>query len=124
MKKIIDFLEENAIEYRRVNYGNPYYYNDGFTIPAVQISFDYELSDDPDELHRKERLFLQYISRRKTHCIAYQGKSGVCIPWYSVMGVSDYKRQQEHENRIKADVEKFWIEEHARREAEKLAAAM
>lgn len=124
MKRIIDFLEENAIEYRRVNYGNPYYYNDGFTVPAVLVSFDYELSENPDELHRKERLFLQYMSRRKTHCIAYQGKKGICIPWYSVIGVFDCKRLQEHESRIMADVEKFWIEEHARREAEKLAAVM
>lgn len=124
MKKIIDFLEENAIEYKRVNYGNPYYYNDGFTVPAVQVYFDYELSTDPDELHRKERLFLQYMSRRKAHCIAYQGKNGIYIPWYSVMNVLDCRRWREHENRIKADVEKFWIEEHARREAERLAAAM
>lgn len=32
MKKIIEFLEANGIEYRRETYGNPYYYNDDLSI--------------------------------------------------------------------------------------------
>lgn len=54
----------------------------------------------------------------------YSGVCGIYIPHYTVMSVFDYHRHAEHEARIRADVEKFWQEEHARREAEKLAAAM
>ena len=124
MKKIIEFLENTGIEYREVTCGNPYYYNDGFTVPAIMVNFDYELTEDRKALEEKERLFKQYMKRRKTHCIAYSGICGIYIPWYTVMGVFDHKRLEEHEARIHADTEKFWQEEHARREAEKLAAVM
>lgn len=124
MQKIIDFLEENAIDYRQVNYGNSDYYNDGFIVPAVMVSFNYEMTNDLDGLQKKKRIFLQYMSRRKNHCIAYMGKSGIYIPWYSVMGLLDYRRLLEHESRIHTDVEKFWIKEHAKQEAERIAATM
>lgn len=124
MKKIIEFLENNGIEYRRETYGNPYYYNDGFSVPALIVKFDYELPDDRKALKEKESLFKQYMRRKKAHCIAYSGVCGVYIPYYTVMSVFDYHRHAEHEARISADVEKFWQEEHARREAERLAAAM
>lgn len=44
MNNFIDFLEANNIEYEIVFYGNPNYYNDGFQIPAVKVSFNYEFS--------------------------------------------------------------------------------
>lgn len=124
MKKIIGFLESNGIEYRRETYGNPYYYNDGFRVPALIVTFDYELTDDRAEMEKKEQLFRQYMKRRKAYCIPYSGVCGIYIPHYTIMSVFDYRRHAEHEARIRADVEKFWKEEHARREAEKLAAAI
>ncbi len=124
MKKIIEFLESNGIEYRRETYGNPYYYNDGFRVPALVVRFDYELTDSADAMKEKERIFRQYMNRRKAYCIAYSGVCGVYIPHYTVMSVFDYNRHAEHEARIRADVEKFWQEKHARRESEKMAAAI
>ena len=124
MKNIIEFLKKNGIDYKKVAYGKPYYYNDGFSVQAIQVTFDYELADDYQELKRKEQLFLQSMKRRKNHCIGYSGKCGICIPWYSVFNVFDFKMQQDHEARIQADVEKFWQEEHARRESEKLMAVI
>ena len=32
MKNIIEFLKKNGIDYKKVAYGNPYYYNDGFSV--------------------------------------------------------------------------------------------
>ena len=124
MKKIIDFLEQSGIEYSREMYGNPYYYNDGFTVPALIVTFDYELTDNRKEMERKESLFKQYMNRQKAHCLPYSGVCGIYIPHYAVMSVFDYRRHAEHEARIRADVEKFWQEEHARREVEKLAAVI
>ena len=63
MKNIIEFLKKNGIEYQEVTYGNPYYYNDEFSVPAIRVTFDYELADDYKELKRKEHIFLQYIGR-------------------------------------------------------------
>lgn len=56
MKKIIEFLEKNGIEYKLVTCGNPYYYNDGFTVPAISIRFDYESIDCSciPEMQKKE----------------------------------------------------------------------
>lgn len=118
MKKIIEFLEKHGIEYRRVNLGDPYYYKDGFTVQAIRVSFDYEIIDRKSipQLQEKERRFNQYIKRRKNYCIGYSGKSGIYIPWYTVLNIDDFERLEEHERRIQADVEKFWQEEHERRE--------
>lgn len=107
MKNIIEFLKKNGIEYQEVTYGNPYYYNDEFSVPAIRVTFDYELADDYKELKRKEHIFLQSMNRRKNYCIGYFGKCGLCIPWYSIFNVFDFKKQQEHEERIQKDIEKF-----------------
>ena len=122
MKKIIDFLENNDIEYRQETYGNPYYYNDGFRVPALVVWFDYELTEDTAALKEKERLFKQYMNRRKAYCIAYSDVCGIYIPYYTIMSVFDYHRHVEHEAQIRSDVEKFWQAEHTRREAERLTA--
>ena len=126
MKKIIEYLEKNGIEYRSVTCGNPYYYNDGFTVPAISIRFDYESIDCSSipEMQKTERAFLKSMERRKNHCIGSSGKSGIYIPWYIIFKTEDFKRYQEHEARIRADVEKFWKEEHTRREREMLQAVM
>lgn len=76
------------------------------------------------KLQEKEKLFTQFMKRKKKHCIGYSGKCGIYIPWYTIFSVSDFKRLQEHESRIHADVEKFWKEEHARRETLGFQAAV
>ena len=124
MKKIIEFLEKHDIEYNHVTLGNPYYYNDGFTVQGITIKFDYELAESFPELQKKERLFNQYMKRRKNHCIGYSGKCGIYIPWYTVLSTDDFERLEKHEARIHADVEKFWKEDHERRVREKLVVAM
>lgn len=127
MNRIIELLEAAGVEYRREAYGNPYYYNDGFQVPALVVRFDYDLTASGEEyraLEGKERDFVQYIKRRKGYCVAYSGRCGIRCPWYAVMSVFDHMRQHEHEARICADVEKFWQEEHARREAAKLGAVI
>ena len=115
MKNIIEFLEKNNIEYEFVTYGNPYYYNDGFTVQAVSVKFVYDLADNIKEMELKEDRFLKSMNRRKSCCIGYDGRYGICSHWYAVFNVDDFKRLEEHEKRIHADVEKFWKEEHARR---------
>lgn len=126
MKKIIEYLEKNGIEYNLVTYGNPYYYNDGFTVSAISIRFDYESIDCSciPEMQKKEKAFLKSMGRRKNYCIGFSGKSGIYIPWYIIFKTEDFKRYQEHETRIRADVEKFWKEEHERCKCEKLQAVM
>lgn len=122
MKKIIEFLKENGIEYRTVSLGNPYYYNDGFTVQGIIVRFDYEIAKEMQELHKKEDTFLKSMKRKKKHCIGYSGRCGIYIPWYTVHATSDFERLEEHEARIDADVQKFWKEEHERRECQKSAA--
>lgn len=56
MKNLVEFLEKNHIEYEYVNYGNPYYYNDGFRVQAISITFDYDLADDIKELEKKKKM--------------------------------------------------------------------
>lgn len=120
MKNIIEYLDKNNIEYEFVSYGNPYYYNDGFTVQAVQVSFDYDLANNIKELKQKENGFLKYMKRKKKCCIGYEGRCGICIRWYSIFDVNDLRKYQEHENKIRKDVEKFWKEEHTRRMNEEM----
>lgn len=121
MKKIIEFLKENGIEYKTVSLGNPYYYNDGFTVQGIAVKFDYELSKDMQGLHKKEEAFLKSMKRRKKHCIGYSGRCGIYIPWYTVLATSDFEELKEHEARIDADVQKFWKEDHERCKCQKSA---
>ena len=97
MKKIIEFLKENSIEYKIVSLGNPYYYNDGFTVQGITIRFDYELAKDMQELQKKEEAFLKSMKRKKKHCIGYSGRCGIYIPWYTVLATSDFEKLKEHE---------------------------
>lgn len=126
MKKIIQYLEKNGIEYKPVTCGDRYYYNDGFTVPVIRIRFDYESIDCSSipEMRRKQDAFIKSMRRRKNYCIGFSGKCGICIPWYTIFKTEDFRRYQEHEARIHADQEKFWKEEHERCEREKLQAIM
>lgn len=58
---------------------------------------------------------MKYLKRKKKCCIGYSGRCGICLQWYSMFDVNDFKMYQEHEARIQADAEKFWIEEHNKR---------
>lgn len=87
----MNFLKNN-IEYEYVNYGNLYYYNDGFLVQAISITFDYNLTDDIKELNKKRKTFLNYMKRKRKRCIGYTVRCGLCIQWYSVFDVSDFKR--------------------------------
>lgn len=111
---MINYLEKNNIEYEFVSYGNPFYYNDGFTVQAVRVNFNYGLADNIKEMEQKEDKFLKSMMRRKSCCIGCSGKCGICSQWYAVFNVDDLRKYEEHEDRIHADVEKFWKEEHAR----------
>lgn len=42
MKNIEKWLKENGIEYRKCKYGNPYYFNDGFQVDGLRISFYFD----------------------------------------------------------------------------------
>ena len=64
------------------------------------------------------------MKRKRKCCIGYTGRCGLCIQWYSVFDVSDFKRYQKHEDRIKSDTEKFWMEEHAKGIAEAMKQAV
>lgn len=124
MKNIIKFLEENNIDYECVKYGNPYYYNDGFSVQAVSVKFDYDFSENITELKQKEDTFLKYMKRKKRFCIGYSGKCGLFIPWYAVFDTDDFEKLKEHEKRIQTDVEKFWKGEHEKRINDGMNTAM
>lgn len=109
MNNFIDFLEENNIEYEIVSYGNPNYYNDGFQVPAIRISFNYELSDNLIGLKKKEDTFLKEIKHNRSFCIGYSYIKDATIHWYSVFNVDDYKRWQDHQAKMQADLVKILI---------------
>lgn len=109
MNNFIDFLEENNIEYEIVSYGNPNYYNDGFTVQAVRISFNYELSDNLIGLKKKEDAFLNEIKHNRSYCIGYSYVKDTFINWYSVFNVDDHKRWQDHQAKMQADLEKTLV---------------
>ena len=80
-------LKKNGIEYRTVSLGNPYYYNDGFTVQGITIRFDYELAKDMQELYKKEEAFLKSMKRKRKHCIGYYGRCGIYILVYGIINV-------------------------------------
>lgn len=102
----MNFLEKNSIGYKIVSYGNPNYYNDGFHVPAVRISFNYELFHNSIELKKKENAFLNEIIHNKSYSIGYSFVKDTNINWYSVFNVDDYKKWQDHQAKMQADLEK------------------
>ena len=42
MKNIEKWLQENGIEYIKCKYGSPYYFNDGFQVDGLRISFYFD----------------------------------------------------------------------------------
>jgi len=110
MKKIIAWLEENGIEYKLCQYGNPYYFNDGFSVKGIQVSFYFD--GIGNEL-KKERLLLDYMKRKKSYvCQRTWFGAGYT---YRILATLDALRLKQHEKAVTEAVEKFWQEEHERR---------
>lgn len=110
MKKIEQWLKDNGFEYRKVKYGNPYYFNDGFTVEGFRISFSF---DEIGNTRAQESQLVKFMSRKKSY---------ICKPFrlgygysYDIMTVFDFARLEKHEREIQDAVEAFWQAEHARR---------
>lgn len=115
MKNIEKWLQENGIEYRKEKYGNPYYFNDGFSVDGLQIAFYWNgIGNAPEKRHELEK----FMSRKR----AYECKSrifGAGIT-YTIMTVFDFRRLEKHEKAVSDAVQAFWQVEHAHRiQAEK-----
>lgn len=110
MKKIIKWLNENGIEYTTCKYGNPYYFNDGFSVDGIKVTFFFdEIGNSRDQ----EKSLVKYMSRKRAYiCKCSRFGAGYS---YCIMTVFDAARLQEHEKAVQDAVEKFWQEEHARR---------
>lgn len=110
MKKIVEFLEKNEIEYKINKYGNPYYFNDGFFVDGIQIQFYF---DEIGNALEKKKLLLDFIKRKKAY-ICREARFGAGYT-YRIMTVFDAARLDQHEKAVKDAMEKFWEEEHKRR---------
>lgn len=110
MKKIIAWLEENRIEYSVNKYGNPYYFNDGFSVDGVQITFYFDGIGNELE---KEKLLRDFMKRKKSYiCKEYRFGAGYT---YRIMTIFDAARLEKHEKAVADATEKYWEAEHARR---------
>ena len=110
MKQIEKWLTDNGITYRPAKWGNPYYFNDGFYVSGLIVTFDFYL--DPDA-SRKMTAFERYMKRKKSYkCMYYNGVGF----WFRVLAASDDTKLEEHEQRVSDAMEAFWQAEHARRQ--------
>ena len=117
MKKIIAWLKENKIEYSINKYGNPHYFNDGFSVDGIQIAFYFDGVGNKQE---NEKLLLDCMKRKKSYnCQRSRFGAGYS---YRIMRVFDAVRLEKHEKAVADAVEKFWKEEHVRRTQEKKMA--
>ena len=110
MKKIIEFLEENNIEYRAERFGNPDYFGDGFSVSGLVVSFDFFIDDDaPGKMARFER----FMKLKRSYVLkGFQYGAGYT---YRIFKAFDARRLEEHEKAVSEAVEAFWQAEHARR---------
>lgn len=110
MKKIITWLEESEIEYSVNKYGNPYYFNDGFSVDGIQVSFYF---DGIGNAWEKEKLLLDFMKRKKSYvCEGSRFGAGYT---YRIMTVFDAARLEQHEKAVMDATEKYWEEEHEKR---------
>lgn len=110
LKRIEKWLKENGIEYSVNRYGNPYYFNDGFSVTGIQITFFWDgVGNDWDKRHSLER----FMSRKKSYSLQRQHFGGGVS--YIIMTAFDAARWHKHEKAIADAVEAFWQAEHARR---------
>lgn len=119
MQKIEKWLEENGIEYKKGKYGNPYYFNDNFSVDGIQITFFWDgIGNDPETRHKLEK----FMSRKRSYeCHSRIFGAGIT---YIIMSVFDFRRWQKHEKAVSDAVEAFWQAEHARRISEAQAKAV
>lgn len=110
MKKIEKWLTENGLEYSRNQYGNSTYFNDGFNVPGLRITF---YTDRIGNDRRKAAELERYMARRKAY-ICRRELFGAGIS-YRIMTAFDAARLAEHEKRVADAAEAFWQAEHARR---------
>lgn len=105
MKKIEKWLQENGLEYDHNEYGNPYYFDDGFSVPGITVSFYFDgIGNDL----RKSAEFVRYMDRQKSYtCTRQQFGAGFT---YRIMTVFDTVRLTDHEKRIANAAEAFWQE--------------
>lgn len=117
MKKVIAWLEKSGIEYSVNKYGNPYYFNDGFSVDGIQIAFYFDgIGNEPE----KEKLLTDYMKRKRSYsCRRSCFGAGYS---YRIMNVFDAARLEKHEKEVADAVENFWKEEHERRMQEKKRA--
>ncbi len=102
MKKIIAWLEENGMEYSVNKYGNPHYFNDGFSVDGIQIAFYFDgIGNKPES----EKLLLNYMKRKRSY-VCQHIRFGVGRS-YRIMNVFDAVRLEEHEKAVSNAVEKF-----------------
>lgn len=97
MKRIEKWLRDNNITYRLAKWGNPDYFNDGFAVCGLMVTFDF------------------YQGRKRAYnCECYRYGAGW---WIRVLTAADAPRLEEHEKRVSDAVEAFWQAEHARIQA-------
>lgn len=117
MKKIITWLEENGIEYSANKYGDPYYFNDGFSVDGIQIAFYFDGIGNAPE---KKKLLVDYMRRKKSY--VFQESRFGAGHTYRIMTVFDSARLEQHEKAVMDAVERFWAEEHERKTLESKTA--
>ena len=110
MNKIEQWLKENGFEYSVNKYGNPYYFNDGFYVEGISVSFYFDSIGNPFE----KRHELEKFMKRKRAYTCYSSRFGFGVT-YLIMTVFDYARLEKHEKEVQDAVEAFWQAEHARR---------
>lgn len=110
MKKIVEWLEENEIEYNVHKYGNSYYFDGGFSVNGIQIAFYF---DNVGNTTEKEKLLLNFMKRKKNICLR-KNRFGSGYT-YRIMTAFDAIQLDQHEKAVNEATEKFWKEEHERR---------
>ncbi len=110
MKSIEKWLKENGFEFEVRQYGNPYYFNDGFSVPGISVAFYFDsIGNDWQRQNELKR----FMSRKKAY-ICEDARFGAGRT-YTIMTVFDATRLAQHEAKVKAETEAFWQTEHARR---------
>lgn len=109
MKKIIEYLNANAIENRVEKWGDNYF-NDDFNVSGLLVSFDAWLDR---EAYNKQMAFLSYMKKQRRYDVCLIRSHGITS--YRILSVFDAKRLEKHNSEKQAAVVAFWKAEHARR---------
>lgn len=110
MKQIEKWLQDNNITYRLAKWGNPDYFNDGFAVYGLMVTFDFYQDRDASA---KMSAFERYMGRKRIYnheCYKYGAGW-----WFRILTAADTAKLEEHEKRVSEATEAFWQAEHARR---------